>query len=71
MRNFVKFLMWGFFRLRLTNAETETGTELHTIQGHTGGITGVAFSQNGKTVASASKDGTILFWDWDKITAIR
>ncbi len=51
--------------------DTETGTELRTIQGHTGGITGVAFSQNGKTVASASKDGTILLWDWDKITAIR
>ena len=47
--------------------DAETGTELNTIRGHTGGITGLAFSQNGKTVASASWDGTILLWDWDKI----
>jgi WD40 repeat protein len=31
--------------------------------GHKGGITGLVFSPNGKTLASTGNDGTIIFWD--------
>jgi WD40 repeat protein len=34
-----------------------------TLSGHTGPITGVAFSSDSQRVASSSKDGTIRIWD--------
>lgn len=40
-----------------------TGKRLKTLTGHTGGISSIAFSPDGKTLASGSSDGTILLWD--------
>jgi WD40 repeat protein len=39
--------------------EAETGQELITLTGHTGGVTGVAFSPDGTRLATASFDGTM------------
>ncbi len=45
----------------------ETGQLLGNISGHTEPVETLEFSHNGKILASGSKDGTVLLWDWDKI----
>ena len=47
--------------------DVETGNGLGTVSGHTEPIESLAFSSNGNILASGSKDGTVLLWDWDKI----
>lgn len=41
----------------------EDGSLLHTLSGHHRNIHHIAFSQNGKYMASASSDKTIMLWD--------
>lgn len=39
------------------------GKQVHELKGHTGGISAVAFSRDGKLLVSASYDGTLRFWE--------
>ena len=49
--------------------DMETDQALPSIRtGHTVRIQTLKFSHDGKTLASGDADGTILLWDWDKIT---
>ena len=47
------------------------GTRMQTLSGHAKGITSVAFSPDGGTLASGSSDKTIRFWDAVTGTHIR
>ncbi len=43
--------------------DTETGENLLTLTGHKGSVAAVEFSPNGRHLATASRDGTVKFWN--------
>ena len=47
--------------------DVRTDKVLGILSGHTEPIETFVFSHNGKILASGSRDGTILLWDWEEI----
>ena len=41
---------------------------MQTLEGHTYDVTSVAFSPNGNTLVSGSRDGTIVLWEFRHLT---
>ena len=60
----------GLFNAKVGNENTDielydarTGRHIHTLQGHTGKVNAIRFSPDGRLLASASDDNTIMIWD--------
>jgi len=51
--------------------DAETGGELFALKGHTGKVTSVALSPDGKRIVTAGADGTVRVWDVPAGTATR
>jgi WD40 repeat protein len=51
--------------------DTETGTEVRTLTGHTDSVNAVAIAPDGKTAISASGDKTLKIWDTETGTEVR
>jgi RNA polymerase sigma factor (sigma-70 family) len=47
--------------------DVDNGNELATLKGHTDSVEGIAVSADGKTLASASADTTVLLWDLTRV----
>jgi len=43
--------------------DTATGRQILTLRGHSGEVTSVAFSPDGKRIVSGSRDSTLKVWD--------
>ncbi|MDE0313622.1 MAG: WD40 repeat domain-containing protein [Candidatus Poribacteria bacterium] len=46
--------------------DVDTGNDLGNVSGHAKWIETLAFSHDGKILASGAADGTVLLWDWEK-----
>ena len=69
---FVRSMAWSPDGTRLASTgddevvrvwDAGTGTQLHTLKGHTRSVESVAWSPDGTRLGSASKDATVRIWD--------
>lgn len=53
----------GHHTVKLYDIKSTNPNPLHTFEGHTGNITGVAFHCEGKWMVTSSEDGTVKIWE--------
>ena len=65
-----KIVVSGTHSGKIQLLDAHTLRLLSTHIGHTSWVNALVFIEDGKTLASASRDGTILLWDWEKIAQV-
>ena len=60
-----KHLLIGDQIGRLMVWDVAEGRVVETLNEHTGGITTIAYARDGRTMATSSRDRTLIVWDWD------
>jgi WD40 repeat protein len=64
-----RWLAVGEYRGQVRLLDVATWKERRTLNGHTGPITGLAFTPDGRNLISASADTTMLVWDLGDLRA--
>ena len=65
-----KMLISGTYNGKVQIFDAHSCRLLSTHAGHTSWVDALVFTNDGKNLVSASRDGTMLVWEWEQIAQV-